>query len=113
DHTARLADTLRAGASNDALLDGPDERRAVQLYREAMRNAAETAAQLEHTTVRHAVAKAAPPLESLDQLRRCSSDLRRLGPRHRRTTLDSIASGELSASTALADIDAVRLLDQR
>ena len=39
--------------------------------------------------------------------------MNRPGPQHRRTTLDSIAPGRLAASDGFANVDAVRLLDQR
>jgi phosphate:Na+ symporter len=116
DHVTRLADTLIESAKDEASLDSPDERRAVALYREAMRGAAESAGRLEHATVRHATADArdgAEPAGSLRQLARRSSDLANLSAQHRRTALDSVASGKLTADIAFANIDAVRLLDRR
>ncbi|MBS0522437.1 MAG: Na/Pi cotransporter family protein [Proteobacteria bacterium] len=116
DHVARLADTFKDGAKVDASLDSPDERRAVQLYREAMQGAAESAALLEHTAVQHAAADAeggARPVGSLEHLARSAGELASLGSRHRRATLEAIASGKRAAGNALASVDAVRLLDER
>lgn len=116
DHVARLADTFVESAKVDASLDSPQERRAVQLYGEVMRGAAESAAALERTTVRHAAAgtqAGARLTEGLEHLVRCSRELASLCALHRRTTLDSIASGKLMASNGFANVDAVRLLDQR
>lgn len=116
DHVARLAETFTESEKVDASLDSPEERRAVQLYKEAMQAAAESATLLEHTTVRHAAANAqggAGLVERLERLVRCSSELAGLRSRHRRTTLDSIACGKLAAGNAFTNVDAVRLLDQR
>jgi len=121
DHVARLTDTFREGTKVDAPLDSPDEQRAVQLYRKAMQGAAESAVLLEHATVQHPegehAAANAPgegkPAESLERLERCVSELASLNLRHRRTTLDSAASGRLTTGNALASVDAVLLLDRR
>ena len=115
DHVLRLADALAESGKVDAALDNPEEQRAVQLYRDAMRSAAESAVLLEHTTVRHAAATGPgeKPAPIIDDLARRSGELASLRPQHRRATLDLIASGRLNASDGFASVDAVRLLDQR
>jgi phosphate:Na+ symporter len=115
DHVVRLADSLEAGANAVAPLEGPEEQRAVQLYGAAMRRAVESAVRLEHTTARHtAITGGAPELaEAILDLERCAGQLASLRHQHRRTTLDSIAAGKLSAGDAFVNIDAVRLLDER
>jgi phosphate:Na+ symporter len=115
DHVQRLADALAESGKVDASLDNPDERRAVQLYGEAMQSAAASAVLLEHTTVRHASATehGERPARIIEDLARRSGELAGLRPQHRRTTLDLIASGRLTASDGFANVDAVRLLDQR
>ena len=115
DHTIRLAQAIEESATADASLDGPDEQRAVALYKDAMRSAADSATLLEHVTVEHTVAAPtdAKPSKAIDHLARCSSELASLHARHRRATLDSVASGKLATGDAIASVDAVRLLDQR
>ncbi|MBI2740726.1 MAG: Na/Pi cotransporter family protein [Rhodospirillales bacterium] len=117
DHTIQLAavagEVIEESAA--ASLDGPEERRAVQLYTDAMQSAADGAAMLEHVTVEHtAVAPAeAKTIQSIDHLARCAAELAGLRVRYRQTALDSVASGKLTASDAMANVDAVRLLDRR
>lgn len=115
DHTMRLADVIGEGMKVDASLDGPDERRAMTLYEDAMRGAADSAALLEHVTVEHTMAGPGDveAARSIDYLERRSRELAGLRPRHRHTTLDSVGSGKLTAGDAMANVDAVRLLDQR
>jgi phosphate:Na+ symporter len=50
--------------------------------------------------------------EAIGSLERCSKELTDLLSTHRRTTLDSVASGVLTANGAIASVDAVRLLDR-
>jgi len=99
DHTIRLAQAIEESATADASLDGPDEQRAVALYKDAMRTVA--------------APTDAKPSKAIDHLARCSSELASLHARHRRATLDSVASGKLATGDAIASVDAVRLLDQR
>jgi phosphate:Na+ symporter len=116
DHTIGLAEAMEESAKIDASPGGPDERHAVKLYTDALRSAAASAALLEHVTVQHTVVAAdadAKPVEGIEHLARCSEELATLRPQHRRTTLDSVASGKLTASDAIANVDAVRLLDQQ
>ncbi len=113
DHTLRFAETIRESAKINASLDTPDERRAVELYRDTMQVAAEGSDLLEHMPVREAAATDTKCTEAVDRLARYSAELAGLRPQHRRTTLDSVASGKLTAGDAIAKVDAVRLLDQR
>jgi phosphate:Na+ symporter len=115
DHTIRLAAATAESAKVEAPLDGPDERQAVTLYTEAMRSAAAASALLEHVVVQHSAAGPtdARPAEAIEHLARCSGELASLRPRHRRATLALVGSGKLAAGDAMANVDAVRLLDQR
>src|SRR5215470_10448844 len=116
DHTIRLAGAIEESTKVDASLAGPDEQCAVKLYTDAMRSAVAGSALLEHLTVQHTAVAAeagAKPVEGIEHLARCSRELATLRPHHRRATLDSVASGRLTASEAFANVDAVRLLDQQ
>jgi phosphate:Na+ symporter len=114
DHTIRLSDAVGEKANVEALLGGP-ERRAVELYMDAMRTAAESSALLEHVTVQHGAAESSDtrPGEAIAHLASCSRELVILHREHRRATLDSVAAGKLPASDAIAIVDAIRLLDRR
>ena len=80
-----------------------------------MRSAADGAAVREHVTVQHtAVAPAdAKTAQPIDHVARCAVELTSLRVRYRQTALDSVAAGRLAASDAMANVDAVRLLDRR
>ena len=115
DHTLRLAEIIPERAQLDASRDEPDERRAADLYTQAMRGAADSANRLEHVTVQHAGAASteAQPATAIDDLARCARELASLHLQQRRTTLDSVAAGKLSAGEAIAKVEALRRLDQR
>jgi phosphate:Na+ symporter len=113
DHTIRLAEATAESAKIEASLDSPDERRARQLHGEAMQSAAESSASLEHMLVQHAATADAKPVDVIGRLARYADELAGLSLQHRRATLDSVASGKLTASDAIAHVDAVRLLDQQ
>jgi phosphate:Na+ symporter len=51
--------------------------------------------------------------EVVERLERGSTELADLRLEHRRATLESVASGTLGASDAIARVEAVRLLDRR
>jgi phosphate:Na+ symporter len=51
--------------------------------------------------------------EAVERLAHYSNELAGLSVEHRRTMLDSVAAGGLSASDAITHVDAIRLLDQR
>jgi phosphate:Na+ symporter len=114
DHTIRLAEAIEESAKVGASLGSSDERRAEELYTDAMRSAAKSAALLEHVTVQHSAATPddATLAKDIEHLARCSRELASLHAQHRHTTLDSVAAGKLTASDAIAIVDAVRLLDQ-
>jgi phosphate:Na+ symporter len=115
DHVRRLAEAVEERAKVDASLDGPDERRAMMLYTDAMRSAAESSALLGHITAQHATAPArdsGKSIELIECIARCSRELAGLRLHHRRTTLASIASGKLAPGDGFTNVDAVRLLDQ-
>jgi phosphate:Na+ symporter len=119
DHAVGFVNTFRESERVEATLDSPAEGRAVKLYREAMRSTAEISASFEHEPEPSvAIAPAigtlpADPSEIVAYLGRCATELAALRLEHRRTTLESVASGRLTASDAIARVEAVRLLDQR
>ena len=118
DHTVRLAEATQESAKIDVTLDSPDERRALKLYAVAMRTAAEIAAPMARASEPSADAAASGAgrgeiSEAVDRLAGGSNELARLSVEHRRTMLDSVAAGGLTASDAIARVDAIRLLDQR
>lgn len=49
----------------------------------------------------------------VDHLAGCSAALASLRPRHRQAALDAVAAGRLTPSDAMANVDAVRLLDRQ
>jgi phosphate:Na+ symporter len=112
DHTIRLAETVEESAKISASLDSAEEQRAVMLHKDVMQRAADSAASLEHTLQHTATAGAEPP-EAIEHLARSADELAGLRVQHRRATLDSVASGKLTASDAIAKVEAVRLLGQR
>jgi phosphate:Na+ symporter len=119
DHTAQLAGAIGENAKIDVTLDSPDERRVVALCAEARRSAVAVVSPLTHPSVWRAAIPAAlgvKPADTADEvverLERCSTELADLRLQHRRATLDSVASGTLNASDAIARVDAVRLLDR-
>jgi phosphate:Na+ symporter len=120
DHTAQLAGAIEENAKIDVTLDSPDERRAASLCAEAMRSAAAVARPLTHPSAPRSATSATAGVkpadtadEVVERLARCSNRLADLRLEHRRATLESVASGTLSASDAIARVEAVRLLDRR
>jgi phosphate:Na+ symporter len=120
DHTVRLVEATQESAKVDVALDGPDEQRAVKLYAEAMRLAAEAAGPMAQAAASPSDAEAAGTargaaieVEAVERLGRCAQELAGLRAEHRRTTLDSVASGTTTANDAIAQVDAIRTLDQR
>lgn len=120
DHTAQLAGAIEENAKIDVTLDSPDERRAAALCAEAMRSAAAVARPLTHPSEPRramSVASGVKPADTADEvverLKRCSNELAALRLEHRRATLESVATGTLGASDAIARVEAVRLLDRR
>jgi phosphate:Na+ symporter len=119
DHTSRLAEATQESAKIDVTLDGPDEQRAVKLYGEAMRTVAAAAGPMARASAPPSDAPAgsgpddASRVEAVAHLGRCAQELAVQRLEHRRTTLESVASGKLTASDAIARVEAIRLLDQR
>jgi phosphate:Na+ symporter len=118
DHTVGLAEATQESAKIDVTLDSPDERRAMKLYTEAMQTVAEVAGPMARASVLlsgAAVFGARPgdTSEAVNRLARCSNELANLRVEHRRTTLGSVAAGGRTASDAIAQVEAIRLLDQR
>lgn len=119
DHTSRLAEATQESAKIDVTLDGPDEQRAAKLYGEAMRAVADAAGPMARASMPPSDAPAgagpgdASNVEAVEHLGRCARELAALRLQHRRTTLESVASGKLTANDAIARVEAIRLLDQR
>ncbi len=127
DHASRLADAIEAMAKTGLATDGPDELQAATLCAGSMREAAGAAARL---------ARAAGPGHAADDplaaslaggpakdaaeaignsagsLERDAKALADLKAAHRRATLDMVAAGKLTASAAIARVDAVALLNR-
>ena len=136
DHTVRLAETAEETVKVTITIDNPSERHAAALCANAMRSAAAIAAHIAHLhlppdespdlELQHTAIPGMSGVNSIDRgeplaisneevvegLERCSNELAALLSTHRRTTLDSVASGTLTANGAIASVDAVRLLDR-
>jgi phosphate:Na+ symporter len=130
EHTIRLADAIKENVKIGPY--GVDERRAVALCAKAMRSASSIATLLIHSplpksdeprrTEESAVVGVGPvdtdatPTVSLDKaivsLEQCSTELAELLPLHRRATLESVASGTLTANDAIAHVETVRFLNR-
>jgi phosphate:Na+ symporter len=129
DHANRLADAVDAMAKTGVATDGPDELNAAALCAQSMRGAAGAAANLAvHAGPAHAAddelaqkivtaktAVATRP-ESRDNgtqdLERSAKALADLRATHRSATLDMVASGKVTASQAIARVDAVALMSR-
>ena len=136
DHTVRLAEAAEETVKVTITIDNPSERHAAALCANAMRSAAAIAAHIAHLhlppdespglELQHTAIPGMSGVNSIDMgeplaisneevvegLERCSNELAALLSTHRRTTLDSVASGTLTANGAIASVDAVRLLDR-
>jgi phosphate:Na+ symporter len=133
DHTVRLAEAVEETAKIKITIDNPDEQHAAALCAKAMRGAVAIAAPFTHppdesqeSELQHTAIPASSGVNSIDMgeplarsnnevvgsLERCSNELAALLSTHRHTTLDSVASGALTANGAIASVDAVRLLDR-
>jgi phosphate:Na+ symporter len=118
DHAVGFVESLQESAGIAVALDSPTEERAVKLGAEAMRSTADLADSFEHMsappiTVAAMEAESVDSSEVVERLERCANELASLQLEHRRATLDSVASGRLTASDAIARVEAVRLLAQR
>jgi len=127
DHASRLAESVEAMAKTGVATDGPEELRAAALCAQSMRAAAGAAANLAfHAGPGHAIddelarklAGAKPSVEPLagnnvaQDLERAAKALADLRATHRTTTLDMVASGKVTASQAIARVDAVALMSR-
>jgi len=120
DHATRLAEAVGAMAKAGLATDGPEEAGAAALCARSMREAAGAAAGLARAAgPAHAAdddlpkEAASPPAEdAVLSLERDASALADLKTAHRRDTLDMVASGKLTASAAIARVDAVALLNR-
>jgi phosphate:Na+ symporter len=127
DHASRLAAAVDAMAKTGVATDGPEEISAAALCAQSMRLAAGAAATLAVASgPGHAIddelarklAGAKPSVEPLagnnvaQDLERAAKALAGLRATHRSATLDMVASGELTASAAIARVDAVALMSR-
>jgi phosphate:Na+ symporter len=129
DHTIRLVDVLKENIKIEPGPNSAEERRAVELCANAMRNASSTAALLVHSPLlkseepRAAKQSGVSPIDtngspavSLDKaiagLEHYSTELTDLLPQYRRVTLESVASGVLNANDAIGHVEAARFLDR-
>jgi len=135
DHVGRLTETVDEIAKTKLTTEGPEELQAAMLCAESMRSAAALATQLSPSLappsrntddearrrrtvtasgqIATATAKSlrGAATDAVERLKSCSEELSVLRAIHRRATLDSVASGTLTASAAITRVDAVGLLD--
>jgi phosphate:Na+ symporter len=130
DHASRLAEAVETMVKTGVATDGPEEISAAALCAGSMRDAAGAAANLAvvagpgHGTddglakpARPAADKAietgAGPVDDVTQnLERAAKALADLRAAHRSATLEMVASGKLTASQAIARVDAVALMSR-
>jgi phosphate:Na+ symporter len=129
DHASRLAESVEAMAKTGVAADGPEELRAAALCAQSMRDAAAAAANLGIAAgPGHAAddelartiagakssvgALAAPGKAATQSLERAAKALADLRASHRAATLDMVASGKVTASQAIARVDAVTLMSR-
>jgi phosphate:Na+ symporter len=129
DHASRLAETAGEEGGFETASGGPGGVRAAKLCAEAMRNAALIAGEITapasargrtaapdrelpepHSARSTNLAPSAPDGEVIVQLEHCAKELDDLQRTHRSATLSAAADGELTASEAMARVDAVRRL---
>jgi phosphate:Na+ symporter len=126
DHASRLAESVEAMAKAGVATDGPEEISAAALCAQSMRDAAGAAANLAiHAGPGHAAddelarkiagaksAVAKPGDDGTQSLERAAKALADLRASHRAATLDMVASGKVTASHAIARVDAVALMSR-
>jgi phosphate:Na+ symporter len=130
DHASRLAEAVDAMAKTGVAIDGPEEIRAAALCAGSMRDAAGVAAKLaiaagpSHAAddglvaaasvpTKPAVDSRAGPADDVAQnLERAAKALADLRTAHRSLTLEMVAAGKLTASQAIARVDAVALMSR-
>jgi phosphate:Na+ symporter len=129
DHASRLAESVEAMAKRGVAPDGPEEQKAAALCARSMRDAAGAAANLAiasgpghgtHDELARTIAGAktsvgalaAPGKDVAENLERAAKALADLRAAHRSATLDMVASGKVTASQAIARVDAVALMSR-
>jgi phosphate:Na+ symporter len=126
DHASRLAESVEAMAKTGVATDGPEELRAAALCAQSMRDAAGAAANLAVASgpghaaddeLAHKIAGAKSSVakrgdDGLQNLQRAAKGLADLRAAHRAATLDMVASGKVTASQAIARVDAVALMSR-
>ncbi len=127
DHASRLAQAVGATTKAGLATDGPEELCAAVICARSMREAAGAAAGLARSAGPGHAAEddlarsppGAPAKDALDasddvaaKLEGDARALADLKAAHRRATLDIVASGKLTASVAIARVDAVALLNR-
>jgi phosphate:Na+ symporter len=119
DHASRLADAVDSMAKTGLATDGKEEGKAAALCARAMRGAAGAAASFAisagpgHAADDELATKIARADNSGTQdLERAAKALADLRATHRQATLDMVASGKISASQAMARVDAVALMSR-
>jgi phosphate:Na+ symporter len=129
DHANRLAEAVDAMAKTGVATDGPEELSAAALCAQSMRDAASAAANFAVTSgpghaaddelarklagAKTSVAARPQAGKNVAQdLERAAKALADLRVTHRSTTLDMVASGKVTASQAMARVDAVALMSR-
>ena len=129
DHASRLAEAVDAMAKTGVVTDGPEEQKAAALCAQSMRDAAGAAANLAvasgpghgtHDELARTIAGAKTSVATRPQagddgtqnLERAAKALADLRAAHRGATLDMVASGKVTASQAIARVDAVALMSR-
>ena len=118
DHASRLVEILENGGFPGPAAGGPDDLRAAELCKAAVRWTQTVA---ESITAESALSERAEPIgwraspeasAALGEAETASKALDAMLPEHRAALLASVAPGQLTAAEALARIDAVRRLDR-
>ena len=129
DHANRLAEAVDAMAKTGVATDGPEELSAAALFSQSMRDAASAAANFAVTSgpghaaddelarklagAKTSVAARPQAGKNVAQdLERAAKALADLRVTHRSATLDMVASGKVTASQAMARVDAVALMSR-
>jgi len=122
DHANRLADAIVALAKTGVAADGPEEQRAAALCAQSMHGAAGIAARLavaagpahaaDDELAQTTAGQAGAPGDVAQNIERAAKSLAELRATHRRTTLDKVAAGELTANEAMARVDGVALMSR-
>jgi len=120
DHATRLAEAVAAMAKTGLTTDGPEELAAAALCARSVREAARVAADLARSagpghTADEELAKIPPSAPTADAAASLEGDAKALADlkaAHRRVTLEAVALGKLTATSAIARVDAVALMNR-